>query len=60
MSEKLPRVPGYARMSITDRSVQTSPQMARVFVKALLGEGGRAVRVREIPRCWQIGGRCVM
>ncbi len=25
-------------MSITDRSAQTSPQMARVFVKALLGE----------------------
>ncbi len=25
-------------MSITDRKVQTSPQMARVFVKALLGE----------------------
>ncbi len=25
-------------MSITDRRAQTSPQMARVFVKALLGE----------------------
>ncbi len=25
-------------MSITDRKVQTSPQMARVFIRALLGE----------------------